>query len=423
VTTALWPTVHLYADFAGAPLSSHSNPADIAGDLVGFQTHRGRDNTASTFDVGSCTLVLDNTLGQYGPTYTQTPWAGNIQPMKWMRLWCVAGAAVPNIFEGYVDGWTLVTSGTGEEYVTVTLSDAFKILNLFQWTGGSTSATTDQRIQTVEQLAGFTSFGHLDTGLSTVPAILAPANLNGLQHCQDVANTEDGQYYIGMHTPTVGAAGFVFESRYHRSTASRSTTSQATLIDDGTGTIDYEDNQSFAYDDSQIWTSSTVTDGNGDTFTYTDTSSAITNYLNRTQTVSILTTAPNEGADRAAWTVQSSLGQLNQVRIDGITVDPVFAATASGTTTLWQTLLSLDISDRVTVKRTAPPSTLHGLPSNQITGDFFIERIDHSVSLADGYWQVTFGLSAVTQTAPNWLIIGTGKLGTTGGANTAVLGY
>jgi hypothetical protein len=420
VTAAVWPNVTLWADFNNTPLGSHgSTVVDISADLISFQTSRGRQTATSTFDTGTCTILLDNTLGKYGPTYTQTPYATQIQPMVWMRLWSTI-TATPIIFEGYVEGYTIQTSGTGTEVVLVTLADAFKILNLFQFTGGNSSGTTDQRIQEIEIAAGFSSLGHSDTGLTTVPAILAPQNLNGLQHCQDCADTEDGQFYIGMNTPVVGNSGFVFENRYHRANATRSTTSQATFSDDGTGTIDYEDGQEFPYDDSEIWTTAIVTDGNEDTFAYTDPTSA-GQYLNRTQTIQILTTTPNEGYDRAAWIVQSSNGQLDQVRIDQMVTDPVFAATAAGSTSLWTTMLSLDISDRVTIKRTAPASTLHGA-ANQISGDFFIEHIEHDCDLTD-HWTITYSLSPVSQTAPNWAVLGTMHLGSTGGANTAVLGY
>ena len=87
-----------------------------------------------------------------------------------------------------------------------------------------------------------------------------------------------------------------------------------------------------------------------------------------------------------------------RTRISKLVLDP------AGNPSLFPVVLSLEISQRITVKRRAGGAV--------ISGDFYIEKISHSVDFASGKWLVTLQLSPVI--VPTAWVLGSSTFGVLG---------
>lgn len=400
--SASWPTLTVEAALTTAPLSASPSWTDVTAYVYNFSTTRGRSGfnaTNTQFDNGQATLTLDNRDGRFDPTFTSGAYYPNILPGRRMRMRAVWSGGTYPLFDGYVNSWGSQYEWDQGELVTVQLTDAFLVLGLYQYSPGSVPVeTSGARISRVLSAVGLGT-ASIDTGLSTIIADAALDTL-ALDHLQACADTEDGQFYIaGDGTP-------VFEDRYHRRTASRSTTSQATLGDSGTAELEYDTSITTTYGDAMLYNGAQVTDGGGTVFSYDDATSQ-TAYLKRTAQKTTIGAAPNEAYDYATWIVLSQKDP--RLTFQSVTMNPVFHAAAE-----WPVALGTKISDRLTLKR-RPGS------GNTITQDVFVEQITHTVD-ADS-WTTQFEVSPPELSVSNFAIVGTATCDTGSGTHTAVLGF
>lgn len=101
---------------------------DIAHDVRGWDTQRGRRRELERFQPGRATVVLSNLSRQYDSVNAAGPWYGNLKPMRRMRIRETFNGVTWPIFDGYVDKWHLDYPGTGKDATaTVIATDGFKI--------------------------------------------------------------------------------------------------------------------------------------------------------------------------------------------------------------------------------------------------------------------------------------------------------
>lgn len=404
MATADWPTVICECAFTSNPLAASPVWVDISTQVRAFSTRRGRGNfgaAGTRFDPGTATILLDNRDGRFDPTYTSSPLNPNVIPGRRIRLRATYNAVTYPIFDGYVESWASEYEWTGGEHTTVTAVDAFSVLSLYQYTpvGGVPEELSSARVNRVLTAVGLSTSG-ISTGHSL---IIADATLDtgALDHCQAVAETENGAFYIGRDGQPI------FEDRYFRNNTAASKTSQGTYGDQA-GEFDYTPDVHLSMDMSLLYNAAEVTDGLGRVGFYEDATSETT-YLKRTLSASGIGSDPNAAYDQATWIVLSSKDAL--ARFDQIIVEPVFDPT-----NLWPAVFARDISDRITVKR-RPPS------GNVISQDCFIEAVNHDATDGLDAWTVTFALSPPRLSVANFLVLGTGKLGDNNTATAGNLGY
>lgn len=215
----------------------------------------------------------------------------------------------------------------------------------------------------------------IDTGLYNVTAEtigLASGSLTtALAHINAVAPSELGYFFMD-------ASGLcVFHDGDHRSTAARSTVSQASFSDDTTSGIRYQ-SLKIDYSRDTIYNDVSVTPGReeGATQTVTDTASQAT-YLERSYSLS---TKLNTNADAlAVANVILAAYKTPVPRIEEI-------VTVDDGTTGWRQVLALEIGDLVTV-RTNPPGHL-----TTIAYTCFVENIAHDLA-AGAQHRVTLQLT------------------------------
>jgi hypothetical protein len=236
--------------------------------------------------------------------------------------------------------------------------------------------------------------GTISTQAATPPSLL--------QDLQDITTTGDGFLWVDSY-------GVVHvDSRETRYTAPRSAASQFTFSDNPTdiaaGAIVYEDLQ-YDYDPTYVYSQAQFTvDGTNDVVTVTNQTSA-TNYGQRILSQTVYVPDDWEALQAANFAVQryaapaGAAGSATAYRINTLRINP------ATNPALWQAALSLDIDDRITVTKKTAAGTV-------ITGDYYIEQVQHNVDIGSSQWTVNYQLSPVWN--PNPFIIGQSILG--GGA-------
>jgi hypothetical protein len=185
---------------------------------------------------------------------------------------------------------------------------------------------------------------------------------------QLVADSEGGEIYVSK------AGVLTTTNRTDVFNATRSVNVQATITDSGVG-IRYGTDVSIEYDGDNLKNDITVTfSGDGEVNAYSD--AVISAYGGSSTTIETQLADPTSAAQLAL--VELGVEGSLVPRISPIDVSPNTAAAD------WQTILGLELLDRVTFKRT--PSV-----GNQFSRDALINAIDHQI--APGVWRTQLTLS------------------------------
>lgn len=213
---------------------------DITDDVRSIQISRGKTAEFDTFPSGEAVVELNNRLRTYDPTYTASPFYGNIVPKREVRI------SSNNIvqYNGVIDDWNLDYSTNGEAIATFVASDGFVYINN-QTLAASTATvqTSGARITTIlddPAVAWPATKRQIDTGVATLGADVIADNTNVLTYLQLVESSEFGKLFISK------SGDLVFQDR----TVAPSSTGVVHLADDGTG-VPYQ-NMTVVYGSEQL---------------------------------------------------------------------------------------------------------------------------------------------------------------------------
>lgn len=225
---------------------------------------------------------------------------------------------------------------------------------------------------------GYTGPLNIDTGTTVMGSGTVTRGTSVLTACQDVATTENGNLWANP-------GGFV---RFTSRTSRYLNTTAKWVFGENTagGELPYEGDIAYDYDPTQIYNTVVVSQNNGVVATAIDTTSA-KRYFSRTLERTINPYSASEAIDASNYLL-ARYKQPSQ-RIAGLTLNP--AANPS----LWPAVLSMQIGDRVTVKRRT-------LPGYTMSADFFIEQIGHTSS--PGEWTVTLQMSPAPAGFQPWIL-------------------
>jgi len=221
---------------------------------------------------------------------------------------------------------------------------------------------------------------------------LGDVNLNSPKQLGDALETRetateivpDQRAHLVHHR---GDGVLVYQNRHWRYENSTSVTSQAT-IGDGVGELPYTKLE-LSYDDSQIWNDVRITPTGGTVQTASDSTSQST-YAKRTLARTlIIGDASGVGGNTQAVEAKSAAQYLlanykePALRATSASVRPVSDATGA----LWTQILNRALSDRITTTKRPPGG------GAAITGDYFIEAIEHRIGNVAEDWETTWQLS------------------------------
>jgi len=278
-----------------------------------------------------------------------------------------------------------------------TMLSAADVLKHYQVGAGTylQGTRTDQRITLLAGLAGWMSDGlDLGTGDTTVLGINTTGKtlLDALKECE-VA--EQGRLFMSVD----GKIKFVDRNSEGSGTF---ITSQATFSDNATGAeIAYSD-ITLTYDDRYIFNDITFTQPNGNYYNNYDTPSQGKYFIQSFKVDNFI-------ADSGYFLANAGLYKLAQYKDPQMRIDELTVNTRRKTA-YQSPCVTLDIGDRITVKRT--PQNV----GSAISKTLIIEGIKHHITRDN--WTVTFNTSPTLQNAP--FVLDSATLGVLG---TSILGY
>jgi hypothetical protein len=363
-------------------------------------TLAGRQHELQRTEAGTLNCTVSNRDGRFDPTNTTGAYYPNVKRTRWIRVRSVWAGLIYAEWQGLIEAVTAEWPSAGfDATASITASDAFKPLNLYDLNGKSyPEQTTGARVAAVAADAQV-QVGSTDIGVSVLPAITFTSTTSALSHLQSLEDNEAGLVF------TNAAGALTFHDRHHRTLFND--TSLATIGDGfsatygyglgpyGTGPyggaaedeIPYTTAVRFEYDDSNIWNKVVVTPAQDDTTPDTPpvpqeatNAASITAHYQRTLLKTLLTQSQTE-ALAAAQFYAAAYAEPTQ----RIPVCEVIGRKAPG---FWPVILAAKNSDRFVWKRR--PTT--EASARTIELNVFVEKKMTTI-IPGTNWQVSFQFS------------------------------
>lgn len=363
-------------DHYTARLSGYSGWTDVTADNRGFTSKRGRQYELDKIEAAEYDQTFHDPNRDYDPSNTSGAHYPNVITKRRIRTRAQVGANTYPVFQGFVERWPADYITPEYQEVKVTASDGLAQLALAPVSGTITRDLSGAQIhKLLDQAKWPRSDRAIDTGQFIMDNWTLDAGAFALPSIQDIADSELGIFFVS-------ASGIAtFHDYQHRWSVARSLTPQAKFSDVAAdiagGAVPYLwGGIQPSYDDDHTINTWTVATASGETATASDVVGA-----RRTGPMGQTRSTRLDGVGDALTQAKALLQETARPgqRFDSLTVMP-------DNDTAWQTVLNLEISDRVTVVRT--PAV-----GSQIVQDCFVEGIQ--IDALPSRWQVTFELSPV----------------------------
>lgn len=372
--------------------------SDITPWVKSFSFSRGRDDVLSTIQTGTGRLTLVNSDGRFSPGYSGSPLYGQLNSMRAIRfkaggiqgstsgtfadLGTQTFSAIASttfqsfggsaLFFGYIQSITPDPRKGAQECV-IELADGFCWLDLISTTPSLTSDTlTGSLIHQILDTAGWPSAARaIDTGQSTISPVFNDQTVLTQLTSVGVTN-ENGIVYMD------GSGKVQFDDRHSRKKGARLVSTGTFTDTDALSELHAERPAREIYNDIKI------THATGEV-NIIDTTS-VARRGRRRLTISASFISYTEAVGRAYSTLSEKSIETDR---------PSVMFWANRSVDLMQHAISRDLGDRVTI--------VDSVSRTGINSDFFIERIEHSVSEGGAYHEVTWLLSPASAVA-SWAL-------------------
>lgn len=343
------PTLTVDLAFGSSPGASsfswtnvHTDGGVMRGRDLSYQ--RGRQNELNQIATGTSSLVLGDAASDFDPDNPSGLYSANVRPYVPVRAQATIGGVTYPLFQHFVARWPRTL-----RVVNVWTERSVDGVDGFEWLGNaglnSASYSTEAsgtRVANVLNTVGWSSaLRTIGAGNATLDpsTFTATDGTKALQHLQDVASSENGLFFVD-------AGGKMRFVQRHDLIVSPYTVSQATFHDAKAGGAGYafKDVQP-AFDLDTTFNQWVGMRMGGTAQTATDTVSQGL-YGVRTQQFSSLVTTDADVLSQAQWKLGVFAAPLN--RIASVTVMPGID------TGFWQTVLALEIGQRITLREQAP---------------------------------------------------------------------
>lgn len=207
-------------------LQPGTNWGDVSAYIQSVSVSRGKSRALDRYQAGHLTVVFNNRNRYFDPTYTSSPYYGQIVPRRDIRIY--ANGVI--VFYGTIDDWNLDYQPNGDSTATASAYDGFAFLANQTLTAQTySSQLSGARVSAVlaDASVNWTFGSAVDAGSTTLQGDAVTANDNVLQYLQDIENTEPGDVFIAKS----GALTFYDRSRVFPSS------SVPVLADDGSGIL------------------------------------------------------------------------------------------------------------------------------------------------------------------------------------------
>lgn len=201
---------------------------DVSAYIVSISTNRGKSRSLDRYQSGHVNIVFNNRNRYFDPTYTGSPFYGQIVPRRDVRVW----ANNVMVFYGTVDDWNLDYAPNGESSASLSAYDGFAFLAQQTLTAQTfPSELSGARVNRVLNDAGVawsTTSRAIDVGQEVLQGDTVTAANNALQYLQLVETTEPGNLFIDK------SGNITFKDR-----ASVAPSSSAPVLSDDNSGIQY----------------------------------------------------------------------------------------------------------------------------------------------------------------------------------------
>lgn len=287
----------------------------------------------------------------------------------------VGGIVQPNLSTDIYNGtisqvmlWNRVLSATD-------------VTNLYNGGAGFAGETTGARVARHLALGGYVGPTRISAGRSTMGPPSFSGSIDLLSDFSAQVLAESGAHWVAPD------GAYVFEGRDDR--YNRLTPSYTFGENTAGGEIPYGDDIRFSVDPLYIFTDVQVTRPNGTTAyggLVPDVAAAIKQFFTKTLPISVDLADDDQIYQLAGWIfyTHNRSGQ----RVARLAIDP------TGRPSLWPVVLSIEVGQRVTVKRR--PSAANAGAGITMSADYFVESVAHvGVDLEQGTWQTVLTLSPI----------------------------
>ena len=361
--------------------------ADLTDQTIRISTRRGRNILRDTYEAGYCTIRVQDPNSYFSPQNTASPYYGQLQPLRKLRIVAGVGSSTYFLFSGYVSEYKY-TYPTNQDtgFVDITAYDAFRLLqlaNVTTVTNATAGQDTGTRIGKILDMVSFpSSMRSIDTGNSLTIADPATQRTS-LVAIKNAETAEQGAFYVNA------AGTAIFKNRTNTINSGSGTPIQ---FNQTTG-IPYSDLK-FAFDDKLIINQATVTRSGGTAQTASNASSVAQYFPHSiSMTDSVIDTDAN--ALNIAQ-IYVATRQATTIRIDEMTIDLINPSVPTGT------ILGIDYFQNVTIKNVQPDNSI-------ITKNLQIQGIAHDIT--PNTWKAYF---TTLERITDGLILGSSTYGVLG---------
>lgn len=179
---------------------------DISTYVKSVSVSRGKQNNLGPFNAGQANVDLLNRSRAFDPTYTGSPFYGEVQPTGGLRI----SRDGIYIFTGLINDWNLSYTLDGDSVASISASDAFSVFtNQTYGTDVNYSAELSSvRLGNVLNASGWSSSKRrISLGQAVLDADSLVAGDNILDYMQKVEASEAGRLYMDK------AGNVVFKTR------------------------------------------------------------------------------------------------------------------------------------------------------------------------------------------------------------------
>jgi hypothetical protein len=362
---------------------------DVSSTVQRISIRRGRDRMFEQYSPGQAVVQFQDFTGAWNPDNAASPYYGQILPMRQVKIHTTYSGTTYNLFTGFITSWDWNWADQSANYalVTLTLIDAFRLLQLSEITTVTGAATNDlpgTRINEIlDQIAWPSTLRDIDTGdteLQNDPGTARQA----LAACQTIEQSDLGAFFVN------GNGVVTYLSRV---TLSQMATATATTFDDDGTDIAYQ-NLDINLDETELANQVTFTRLGGSAQTVSDATS-ITDYFLRSYSRDGLMMKDNATALARATQVLA-YRKTPRLRVDSITLD------LSSVSNRVPAGLGLDIGNPIIVNRTMAGGTRFDV---RVT----VNGISHDIT--PDRWSTSFSTAYPLSTA---FILGSAQFGILG---------
>lgn len=338
--TTIYPELRLRWAPTTKPTDGSQTYVDITSRLKGWTWKYGRNDELGVFEAGSGSVLLDNSDRAFDPSYTASPYYGNVKPRKMFELVARWNAVEYPVFVAYAQGfpqeWPSATQTGGQVLVSLVGGEA--LLNTYDLVVGFTRSAelSGARIDAVLTEVGIPAgLQDTDTGTVMIDAITVDQpGTSALSYARSVAaDSEFGQLFAAKD------GKLTFHDRQRRLNASILHT-----FSDVGGGHRYDTEFKTAWDDAYLANYVRV-DGAADTDPgIAENAASQLDYVTVTKTMSSRLSDYNDREALANYVVSRYAQPLQRAP-----ALPLQGARAPSTQ--WPVILDLEVSDRIRIRQ------------------------------------------------------------------------